>query len=166
MLSSAERISLRSKGGTSGFRAALNPLVGSHIGIHPQHRGLQMSSARRKKPSSPRSGSSRGKRKRGPSGSATKALVNKADHVKRQSPRSNIQVRASGKGSDTTKKPSPEMLPPEATKNARPALAGLAQDLAFWSPMAVLMRQQTLVASMALNLMQSQRLWAQAFSRS
>ncbi len=148
-------------------------LVGAHIGIHPQHRGLQMSSARRKKPSSPRFGSSRGKRKRAPSGSTTKALVNKADHVKRQSPGPDIQIRASGKGSNTTKKLSPkntgdmtEMLPPAAMKNARPALAGLVQDLAFWSPMALLMRQQTLMASMALNLMQSQRLWAQALSRS
>jgi hypothetical protein len=51
-------------------------------------------------------------------------------------------------------------------KNAKPALAGLVQDLAFWSPMAVLMRQQTLFASMILNIMHSQRLWAQAFSRS
>jgi hypothetical protein len=37
--------------------------------------------------------------------------------------------------------------------------------MAFWSPMAVFLRQQTLLASMALKVIQSQRLWVQAFGR-
>ena len=68
--------------------------------------------------------------------------------------------RLSGNGPGKT----PEVLRTAANENLRPALSGPTQALAFWSPMAMLLRQQTLLASMALNVMQSQRLWAQAWS--
>jgi hypothetical protein len=51
------------------------------------------------------------------------------------------------------------------TEILHPAIAGPTHVLAFWSPIAVLLRQQTLLTSMALHVMQSQRLWAQTFSR-
>jgi hypothetical protein len=131
-----------------------------------------MSSAGRKTPSSARSGSSRSKRKLARSTSTTKALVNKVEHVKKQALKTAPPVRAAGKVSGTRKKPSingtgntPEVLRTAATENSPPAL-GPMQILAFWSPMAVLLRQQTILASMVENIMQSQRHWTQAFSRS
>ena len=103
----------------------------------------------------------------------TKALVNKADHVKKQALKPATHVRAPGKGSGTHKKPSTdgtrntsELLPTAENDNLRPAPMGPTQALAFWSPMAMLLRQQTLLASMSLNVIQSQRLWAQAWTRS
>ena len=124
-----------------------------------------MSSARRKTPSSARSGSSRSKRKLARSPSTTKALVNKAEHVKKQALKPAPQFRAAGKVSETRKKPSingtgksPEVLRAAATKNSPPAL-GPMQILAFWSPMAELLRQQRLFTSMVLNVMQYQRHW-------
>ena len=129
-----------------------------------------MGSTQRKKSSTARSKSGRTKRKPANSASTTKALVNKADHVKRQALKPSPSVRAPRKevgrneslntdGPGTT----PEVL---RTANLRPALSGLTQALAFWSPMAVLLRQQSFLASMSLNVIQSQRFWAQAWTRS
>jgi hypothetical protein len=115
-----------------------------------------MSSSQRKKPSSPPSGSSRTKRKPTKSASKTKALVTKAEHVRRQKLNSD---KASG-----TKKKSSNDGVGETLEVLAPALA-VPRAWAFWSPMAVLLRQQTLLASLTLNVIQSQRLWAQAFSR-
>ena len=120
--------------GTPGSGAELNP-----TGIQPQHRGLQkMSSSKRKKPTLNRSGSSRTKRKLARSASMTKALVNKADHVKKQALKPATDVRAPGKGSGTHKKPStdgtrntPELLPTAANENLRPVPMGPTQALAF-----------------------------------
>jgi hypothetical protein len=124
-----------------------------------------MGSTQRKKPSSGRSASSRSKRKL--ASATTKALVNKSEHVKRQSLRLPAPVKASGtKKKHSTKSigETPEVLRAPATDNSRPALDP-TQMLAYWSPMALLLRQQRLLASMALNVMQSQRHWAQAFTR-
>ena len=132
-----------------------------------------MGSTQRKKSSTTRSKSGRTKRKPANSASTTKALVNKADHVRRQALKPGPSVRAPGKEVDTNDRLSsngpgktPEGLRTAANENLRPALSGPTQALAFWSPMAVLLRQQTLLASMWLNVIQSQRHWAQAFSRS
>jgi hypothetical protein len=131
-----------------------------------------MGSTPRKKSSTTRSKSGRTKRKPANSPSTTKALVNKADHVRRQALKPGPSVRAPGKEVDTERLNSngpgrtPEVLRAAANENLRPALSGLTQSLAFWSPMAALLRQQTLLASMSLNVIQSQRLWTQAWSRS
>ena len=69
--------------------------------------------------------------------------------------------RLSGNGPGKT----PEVLRTAANENLRPALSQLTQALAFWSPMAVLLRQQSLLASISLNVIQSQRLWAQGWTR-
>ena len=131
-----------------------------------------MGSTQRKKSSTTRSKSGRTKRKPANSASTTKALVNKADHVKRQPLKPGPSVRAPGEVG-TNERPSsngsgktPEVLRTAANENLQPALSGLTQALAFWSPMAVLLRQQTLLASMSLNVIQSQRLWTQAWTRS
>ena len=99
--------------------------------------------------------------------------MNKADHVRRQALKTGSSVRTPGKEVDTNEKlgshgpgETPEVLRTAANENLRPALSGLTQALAFWSPMAVLLRQQSLLASMSLNVIQSQRLWAQAWTRS
>ena len=127
-----------------------------------------MSTTQRKKPAYARSGLSRTKRKPRNSNSKTKALVNKAEHVRRETFKP--EVRARGKSSATNEKPTangtghtPEMLPTAATDNTLP-FASPTRALALWFPMGVLMRQQTLMASLALNVIQSQRLWAQAWS--
>ena len=132
-----------------------------------------MGSSQCKKSSTTRSKSGRTKRKPANSASTTKALVNKADHVKRQTLKPGPSVRTPGKEVETNEKLSsngpgkpPEVLRTAANKNLRPALAGLTQALAFWSPMAVLLRQQSFLASMSLNVIQSQRFWAQAWTRS
>ena len=125
-----------------------------------------MSKTQRKKPSSVRSGSGRTKRKL--AGSTSKPLMNKADHVRRQS-RVSHRVPAPDKVSATNNSPISDgpraisgMLRTAANENRQPAGA---EAWAFWSPMAVFLRQQTFFASMALNVIQSQRLWAQAFRR-
>ena len=132
-----------------------------------------MGSTQRKKSSTTRSKSGRTKRKPANSASTTKALVNKADHIRRQALKPGPSVRAPGKEVGTNERLSsngssktPEVLRTAANENLRPALSGLPPALAFWSPMAMLLRQQTLLASMALNVIQSQRLWAQAWTRS
>jgi hypothetical protein len=132
---------------------------------------MQMSS--RKKPSTTRSRSSRTKRKFASPASTTKALVNKADHVRRQALKAVPKVRAPGKTSAKNEKPSTngtasstDALSTAATENLRPAIAVPTHVLAFWSPMAAFLRQQTLLTSTALHVVQSQRLWAQTFSRS
>ena len=132
-----------------------------------------MGSTQRKKSSTTRSKSGRTKRKPANSPSTTKALVNKADHVRRQALKPGPSVRAPGREvginerlSSNNPGTTPELLRTAAKNgNLRPALSGLTQALAFWSPMAVLLRQQTLMASMSLNVIQSQSLWAQAWSR-
>ena len=130
-----------------------------------------MGSTQRKKSSTTRSKSGRTKRKPANSASTTKALVNKADHVRRQALKPGPSVRAPGKEVGTNEELSsngpgrtPEVLRTAANENLR-SLSGPTQALAFWSPMAVLLRQQTLFASMALNVIQSQRLWAQVWRR-
>ena len=134
-----------------------------------------MGSTQRKKSSTTLSKSGRTKRKPANSASTTKALVNKADHVRRQALKPGPTVRAPGKEVGANKKltsnapnapgETPEVLRTAANENLRPALSGLMQALA-WSPMAVLLRQQSLLASMSLNVIQSHRLWAQAWTRS
>ena len=114
-----------------------------------------------------RSKSGRTKRKPANSTSTTKALVNKADHVRRQALKPGPTVRAPGRGTnERLSSNGPEVLRTAANENLRPALSGLTQALAFWSPIAVLLRQQSLLASMSWNVIQSQRLWAQAWTRS
>jgi hypothetical protein len=128
-----------------------------------------MGSTQRKKPSSPGSQSRHAKRKLANSASKAKALVNKAEHVKKQAVKQAPPQRAPRKASSTHKNASiigpgntPEALRSASNENLRPALSGPTQAMAFWSPMAVLLRQQTFLASMALNVIQSQRLWVQA----
>ncbi len=133
-----------------------------------------MSSTQHKKPSTKRSGSSRTKRKLPKAASRAKPLVHRSEPVRKQSvkanasalaptnaPRAHSETRTSGAGhvratGDTAAR----------TENLQPAIAVPTHVFAFWSPMAVLLRQQTLLTSMALRVMQSQRLWAQTFSRS
>jgi len=131
-----------------------------------------MGSTQRKKPSTTRSQSRHAKRKLSNSASKAKALVNKAEHVKKQAVKQARPRRAPRKASSTNKMASiigpgttPEALRSEANESLRPALSGPTQAIAFWSPMAVFLRQQTLWASMALNVIQSQRLWIHAFGR-
>lgn len=112
------------------------------------------------------------KRKLASSASKTKALLNKTEHVKKQPVKQPPPRRAPRKASSSHSEASiigpgntPEALRSAANENLRPALSGGTQAMAFWSPMAVLLRQQTFLASMALNVIQSQRLWTQTFSR-
>ena len=135
------------------------------------HMRISMGSTQRKKSSTTRSKSGRTKRKPASSRSTTKALVNKADHVRRQALKPGPSIRAPGKDVDTNERLShngpgktPEVLRTAANENLRPVFSGPTRVLAFWSPMAVLLWQQTLFASIALNVIQSQRLWAQAWS--
>ena len=131
-----------------------------------------MSSTQRKKPSTNRSGSRRTKRKLPKAASRAKPLVHTSEPVRKQSvklnanaraptkaPRTHNETRTSGAGDvratgDTA----------ASTENLQPTIAVPTHVLAFWSPMAVLLRQQTLLTSMALHVMQSQRLWAQTFA--
>jgi hypothetical protein len=101
------------------------------------------------------------------------ALLTKAEHVKRQNQK---RERTKGKASPRTHTRSGPTGSLDATRvrntaatagAARTPLAGGAPILAFWSPIAVLLRQQTLFASMVQNVVQAQRLWtALAFNRS
>jgi hypothetical protein len=121
-----------------------------------------------KKPSTTRS-KTRTKRKLANSASKTKALVNKADHVKRQAVKRHPQVQSPAEASSNRKlktngKGDPRDVRRTAAKgNSSSALTGSMHALIFWSPMAVLLRQQRLLASMTLNAVQSQRLLAQAW---
>jgi hypothetical protein len=131
-----------------------------------------MASTQSKKSLTTRSHSRHIKRKLANSTSKTKALVNKAEHVKKQVVKQALPRRPPRKASSTNKMASimgpgntSEALRLAANENLQPGLSGPMQALAFWSPMAVLLRQQTLLASMALNVIQSQRLWTQAFNR-
>jgi hypothetical protein len=138
-----------------------------------------MSSTQRKKPSTNRSGSRRTKRKLAKAASTTKALVHKAEHVRKQTIKPNASARApteapgaqnesrtSGAGDIRAIGDTEVRRTAATTENLQPAIAGPTQILAFWSPMALLLRQQTLLSSMALHVIQSQRLWAQALMRS
>jgi hypothetical protein len=138
-----------------------------------------MSSTQHKKPSTNRSGSGRTKLKLAKAASKTKALVHQAEHVRKQTIKANSRVRAPTKASGADKKTrmsgagdvratdNAEVRSTEAmTENSRPAIAVPTQIFAFWSPMAMLLRQQTLLTSMVLNVMQSHRNLAQAFIRS
>ena len=130
-----------------------------------------MGSNQRKKSPNTRSLSRHTKRKRANSAAKAKALMNKPEHVKtqavqappRRTPRkaSSTNKMASIMGPGTTS----EALRSAANENLRPALLGPTQAMAFWSPLAVFLRQQTLWASMGLNVIWSQRLWVQAFRR-
>ena len=131
-----------------------------------------MGSTQRKKSPTIRSQSRHTKRKLTNSASKTKALVTKAEHVKKQTVKQALPRRAPRKASSTNKKASiigpgntSEVLRSVANENLRPALSCPTQAMAFWSPMAMFLRQQTLLASMAFNVIQSQRLWVQAFGR-
>jgi hypothetical protein len=131
-----------------------------------------MGSTQRKKPSTRRSQSHHTKRKPANSASKARALVNKTEHVKKQAVKESLPRRAPRKASSTNKKASvigpgstSEVLRSAANENLRPALSGPTQAMAFWSPVAVFLRQQTLWASMTLNVIQSQRLWTHPFSR-
>ncbi len=132
-----------------------------------------MSSTQHKKPSTNRSGSRRTKRKLAKAASRAKPLVHRSEPVRKQSvkpnasalaqtkaPRAHNETRTSGPGDVRAAGDTAAM-----TKNLQPAIDGPTHVLAFWSPMAVLLRQQTLLTSMALHVMQSQRLWAQTFAR-
>jgi hypothetical protein len=131
-----------------------------------------MGSTQSKKRSTRRSQSHHAKRKLANSASEAKALVNKTEHVKKQAVKESLPRRTPRKAASTNKKSSTispgntaEALRSAANENLRPALSGPTQAMAFWSPMAVFLRQQTLLASMALKVIQSQRLWVQAFGR-
>ncbi len=132
-----------------------------------------MSSTQHKKPSTKRSGSSRTKRKLAKPASTTKALVHKAESVRKQTikpktsaPGLQNKARTSGAGDVRATGDTEVRRTAAPTKNLQPAIAAPTHVLTFWSPMAVLVRQQTLLASMVLHVMQSQRLWAQALMRS
>jgi hypothetical protein len=141
--------------------------LGGHRRHLQQQCRVQMST--RNKPS-PTRAKTRTKRKPAKSASMTKALVNKADHVKRQLLKSRPQVRALAGASSSNRKPGARGTGKtrdvaRTAENSQPALTGSMHALAFWSPVAVLLRQQALFASMALNVIQSQRLWVQSFGR-
>ena len=125
-----------------------------------------MGSTQRKKSPTTRSQSRHTtKRKRANLASKTKALLNKTEHVKKQPVKQAPPRRAPRKASSNGPANTPESLRLAANENLRPALSGPTQAVAFWSPMSVLLRQQTFLASMVLNVIQSQRLWMQTFTR-
>jgi len=151
-----------------------------------------MSSAHRKNSRTrTRSGAGRTKPKNKRSRSTTKALASTAEHVKKQPmkphraqrPRpaapngsAGHERKPTSKGTDgrsvtasvekQTDIAAPR-TPPAANENSgrRSASAGPTQIMAFWSPLAMLLRQQALLTSMMLNVMHSQQRWARAFSR-
>jgi hypothetical protein len=125
-----------------------------------------------KKPSTSRS-KTRTKRKLANSASKTKALVNKADHVRRQALKRRPQVQSSAETLSSNRKLKTngkgdprDVVRTGAKRNSSSALTGSMHALTFWSPMAVLLRQQKLLATMALNAVQAQRLLAQAWRHS
>ena len=137
-----------------------------------------MSSTQHKKPSTNRSGSRRTKRKLAKAASKAKPLVHASEPVRKQSIKPNgsaraptkapgvqNKARASGAGHIRATGDTEVRRTAATTENLQPAIAVPTHVLAFWSPMAVLLRQQTLLSSMALHVIQSQRLWAQTFSR-
>jgi hypothetical protein len=131
-----------------------------------------MSSTQRKKPSTNRSGR-RAKRKLPKAASRTKPLAHRSEPVRKQSVKPNASALAPTKAPRThneTRTGAGDIRTTGETaatrENLQQAITVPTHVLAFWSPMAVLLRQQTLLTSMALHVMQSQRLWAQTFSRS
>ena len=130
-----------------------------------------MGSTQRKKSPTTRSQSRHAtKRKLSNSAPKTKALLNKTEHVKKQAVKQAPSRRAPRKASSAPASiigpgNTPEALRSAANENLRPVLSGPTQAGAFWSPMSVLLRQQTFLASMVLNVIQSQRLWMQTFTR-
>ena len=152
-----------------------------------------MSSAQRKKRRThTRSGTGRTKAKNKTIRSTTKALANTAEHVKkhelikpRRAPRPRSAAPNGSAGPE--RKPAPngtgartvtasvekpsdvaEVLTAAAANensDLRSAGAGPTQIMVFWSPMAMLLRQQSVLTSMMLNVIHSQQYWARAFSR-
>src|SRR5689334_18891070 len=100
-----------------------------------------MGSTQRKKSPTTRSQSLHTKPKLASSASKTRALVNKTEHVKKRAVKQGPPRRAPRKASSNGPANTPESLRLAANENLRPALSGPTQAVAFWSPMAVFLRQ-------------------------
>ena len=118
--------------------------------------------------------------------STTKALSSTTEPVKKQpiKPRQRGYAAASigssahrrkpilngrdGRSSSVKTQTDITALPPATAANEnrdlRPASAGPTQIIAFWSPVAMVLRQQALLTSMLLSITHSHQLWARAFS--
>ena len=88
--------------------------------------------------------------------STTKALSSTAEPVKKQltKPRQRGPSAASNGSSAHRRKP---------VLNGTDGRS-VTQTMAFWSPVAMVLRQQALLTSMLLTITHSQQLWARAFS--
>jgi hypothetical protein len=141
-----------------------------------------------------RSGTDRSEAKSKPRRLAAKALANSAAHIKKMDPApprraqgsaSSVPTGSADDGSppglgatrDTIVIGAPiaphqsDMTEPLSgvagndSSNSRSAHAAPTQTMALWSPLAMLMRQQSFMATMMLSIMDSQRNWARAFKR-
>jgi len=151
----------------------------------PKHEDVMSSRHRKNSRMRTKSGTGRTKAKNKTRRSPSKALARTADHVKKQAIKLHDQLpRPAGNGSaghdlnsisNSTSSPSVTVVEKQTDIMARrtPAAANGIRDLRSanaglmsFSPLGILLRQQQLLTSVMLNVMQAQQHWARAFSRS
>jgi len=143
-----------------------------------------MTSVRGKKSrSAPRSGSNRAKAKAKKRRSTTMALVSPTKHVKTQSrkphrgqraqPRNEQMPTGGGAGGRANSAPTrkrkgaatPLTAAMDRKTDLRSARSDPARIMVFWSPMAIVLRNQRMLSSIMLNVIQAQQHWARALQR-
>jgi hypothetical protein len=125
-----------------------------------------------------KSGTGRTKEKNKTRRSPSKELARTAEHVKKQSIKLHDQLpRPAANGSaghdlnsisNSTSSPPVDIvaLRTPAAANGISDLRSANAGLMSFSPLGILLRQQELLTSVMLNVMQTQQHWARAFSRS
>ena len=149
----------------------------------PKHEDVMSSGQRKNSRTRTKSGTGRTKAKNKTRHSPSKALARTADHVKKQSIKPHDQLprpAANGSAGHDLNSISNSTSPPVTVVGKqtdivarRPAAANGISDLRSanaglmsFSPLGILLRQQELLTSVMLNVMQTQQHWARAFSRS
>jgi hypothetical protein len=141
-----------------------------------------------------RSGTDRSEAKSKPRRLAAKALANSAAHIKKMDPAPPRRAQGSASSVPTGSVDDGSPLGVGATRdtivigapiaphqsditeplsgvagndssNWRSAHAAPTQTMTLWSPLAILMQQQSFMATIMLSIMDSQRNWARAFKR-
>jgi hypothetical protein len=148
-----------------------------------KHEDVMSSGQRKNSRARTKSGTGRTKAKNKTRRSPSKELARTAEHVKKQSIKPHDQRRPAANGSaghdlnsisNSTSSPPVTVVGKQTDTVAlrTPAAANGISDqrsanagLMSFSPLVMLLRQQGLLTSMMLNVMQTQQHWARAFSR-